>query len=445
MTRSQLVYKTQLATHLGISFRHLDRVLVQFEFEEIVKLDLNEYCWIERFDAGSMSQVLQHASGGNVQYSYSPSKNCLMLAIDGGGSGTNEVMLKTRVGFGLFHDLFINGKTAFLGGDVVLEVEAEDPVKEDPEDDMIAMKPATPDEVPSNPIEGHQASTSIVYMTTDNVVQFQDTVKVFYTKDGSRIERNVCESTIIKNNCRFKYSWNDNLITYGTEGKCISLATNDDYVVSVSVDEENQLRLQASTSDGLFIDILPSKTVIQKRFKSVESVSAILEQKSSEDSMPWTRTTLKSGTTIIHKDNKVRAICPDGSSHIQSPDDCSWTTTSQMGYISRSVSTGEVISESEKSSIRIAKDYQNDAVVVAREDLVNITLNGVTGQDEGKATSVDVEHNDSTVMKSQGGRTVVVHPSFAKLVVEEGGATVVLQNNMVVEQKESGFVIRMVY
>jgi hypothetical protein len=451
ITRYQIVYKTQLAQHLGISFRHLDRALVQFEFEEMVKQDLDEYCWLERLDSVSLSQVLQHTSGNNCRYSYSARKNCLLMSFDGGKSGSEEMMLKTRVGFGLFHDLFIKGKTEFLGGEVVLEDEDAEVVQQEPEEHrtsyMGTMKPATPEKGDTKPVDELPASTSIVYVTTDNVVQFENTAKIFYTGDGSRIERNICESTILDTECRYKYSWNDNLITYATDGQYITLATNDDYVVSISIDDDKNLRLQASASDGLFVDILSSKTVIQKRFKSVESFSTILEQKSGEVSIPWTRTTLKNGTTIIHKDNKVRAICPDGSCHTQSEIDGSWTTTSQLGEISRSTSTGEVIAESEKTSIHIAKDYQNDAVVVAREDLVNITLNGVTCQDEGspsKASSIEVEHDDATIMKNQAGRTVVVHPSFAKLVVDESGVTVGFPNNMVIEQKENGVIVRMV-
>lgn len=97
--------------------------------------------------------------------------------------------------------------------------------------------------------------------------------------------------------------------------------------------------------------------------------------------------------------------------------------------------------------MRIAIDYQNDGIMVAREDLVNITIKGTVNEGEeipSRVSSIDVEHNDATLMKSQSGRTAIIHPSFAQVAVDENGVNALFRNRMAIVQKEGCFIIKMV-
>lgn len=454
VTRSQLVYRIQMAKHLGISFRHVDRALLQFEFETLVQTDLDEYCWTERFDSVALLQTLQRTRGSRTRYSYYPLKNCLLLAIDDRESEVTTGMVKTRVGFGLFHDLFVKQQTGLLGGEVKLDdpsfiPDATSIVSEDFPDasQVISTEPKFAAETEQmDPSTNPETTSELVYATSDTIIHFADNYSVFGAEDGSKIEKIICESTFMEKEQSFKFSWNDNVITFGATRKSICLSSNDETTIFASIDEKSQkLSLQVSTSDGLFVEVSPTKSVTQTRFKTHETLSSIIEPSGAERH-PWIRKTLQDGTTIVHKDGKIRAISADGSSHTYSKEDSTWTTTSQLGVITRSTQSGEIIPDLSSSSVRVAKDYQNDAMVIAREDLVNVTVKGTTHDDAGSTrfSSVEAEHSDSTVMKTQSGRTVVVHPSFAKLVMSSNGPNVIFQNRIVVEQAESGFLIALV-
>ncbi|KAI8855134.1 hypothetical protein BC829DRAFT_506 [Chytridium lagenaria] len=99
---------------------NLDQFLVQAEFEEMLgcdveKWNLDSWCWVERFEKATLTQVINNARCTNpcvaARISTLNSQR-LLVALHNHGKVSdrrtivsNGVRIKTKVNFGLFHDL----------------------------------------------------------------------------------------------------------------------------------------------------------------------------------------------------------------------------------------------------------------------------------------------------------------------------------------------------
>ncbi|KAI8837573.1 hypothetical protein BC829DRAFT_43545 [Chytridium lagenaria] len=132
--RERMVFKGELRRISKIPEKYRNKLGLQLEFEDMLgisknlntndivdkpKVSLDSWCWTEILDSSSLTEVLQeakhHLSVAVTRRSENDGR--LLLALHGPGKVCDEsftffeqVKVKTKVDFGLFHDLFKNNK-----------------------------------------------------------------------------------------------------------------------------------------------------------------------------------------------------------------------------------------------------------------------------------------------------------------------------------------------
>ncbi|KAJ3227769.1 hypothetical protein HK099_000442 [Clydaea vesicula] len=480
IARNRILKHAELTKRFNISLEQLKRNMIQFEFEELLDgIQLNEYCWIEKFDATSMTQILQEASISkkNKKWKYSFDSGAILLALTSPGDINQcygkeykEFLVKTKVGFGIFYDLINKQKTEYLGGPVVIEKSEPVLEKKDnqiPKEESFS-KPPTPTQNIQPTVQKATPET-YVYITADKIFHYQSTKNNLYTSDSSTIEGSKLTYFSGEQDFRVKYSWNNNVISYGVplnenSKNVFTIVTKDSSVISISLENgENEnvksLKLQGSIADGLYFEVLPNGNVCQKRFLFCETFASSFSKSLMEEAQPekeWVRFTTTTGCTSVHFSNTLQVLSPDGSYHIKSQNG-DWTSTSADGVKTLSNKELHVLSDV-PPVVRIAKEYNptSEQFIITREDFVNITYKGIKLKENDCFDSsipyslMETEHSDGTFISSTASNVQVCHPSYAKLEFQKESLTscLKLSNEIQIAQTRNSdnsikFVIKM--
>ncbi|TPX65553.1 hypothetical protein SpCBS45565_g05046 [Spizellomyces sp. 'palustris'] len=342
------------------------RILRQLEFEELLEPNqwesdqdgpLSDWHWLEHHNHHAFMQILQEAQVSNpeVRVKFSEREAAVLLALMGPGpAGATQAgvefdcQAKTRVGFGLFSELYDN-KCQYL-----------------------------------NPV---QPERTYVYSTGNQIIHYHEDCTLMYPDTGVHIrhrkvkhmdkEIDSCTSLYSRN---FMMSWRGSQTLRGLP--YFTASFEDGTVFGVSINAAGEKLVQASTADGLTIEWSASGTVFQKNLSLNASPSFSDVANGGEIG----RLITPEGTVVKYlHNNEVQVLFANGNVTTQRQ---SGECTSTNGEGTKLTTAKDRSPTVESIKIICEKDLASKHVNVTREDMV-IVKTDETGQ-------ITCQHADGT-------------------------------------------------
>lgn len=266
--RERRLETTQLERLTGLSRSKIDRTLFLLELEELVGLKLKpnaddfgglgDYCWVENLDKNNMLQVLQEAklSSLSMKMKYSHRQKGLLLAFMGPGNylnlqsnGSWKHDVKTKVQFGLFHDL-LNHNEKYL-------TSKKEPYAYVSEDEVISYK----------------EEVTAVYPADGASIVIQPGMDLFYFRDSILLRENCLKTNSFtidnhKRNVCLRYPEFNLSFANNASTKTSSLNIVYDDLSALSFTSPNNVdssfAVQASTPEGLLVEFKEEPKVVQR-------------------------------------------------------------------------------------------------------------------------------------------------------------------------------------
>ncbi|KAJ3214621.1 Sperm-associated antigen 17 [Dinochytrium kinnereticum] len=326
----------------------LERALLQREFEDILSCDvdqwnLDSWCWVESFDKHTLQQVMNGAKSllplALIRTTTLPGRR-LLIAYHGYGRVSDQsakissnVRIKTRVNFGLFHDLDENYRSF---------------------------------------VQPSSHETPSAYMAGDQIVQHSDDVSVFYTSWGSNLHVHNISSMYAGTDFYTVLTCHDQSIIWGNEelskdGAFLTASFENGTVLHVNR-KHDSISVNVSLPSGLFVELRRDGTVAQRILKQKDLETATSTSRIAE----MNRVILSDGTVLrFFSGDTAEVLYPTGSTSTKTSS--GWTSANIEGHRLITTSTGEVqattpIRAIKESHIALGK------VIQSREDSVSLTL-----------------------------------------------------------------------
>ncbi|KAJ3088936.1 hypothetical protein HK102_007589 [Quaeritorhiza haematococci] len=435
LAMERLLRKSEMLKFTSLSPLLFDHALLQFDFEKMLERGpdsssssvLDEYCWVEHFDAPTLVQVMQNAKTlrPHLKWKYCERTGKILLGLTGAGSwskkeasNVTDVQVKTKVGFGLFCELLENGRQH--------------------------LAPATPQ---AEGVANH------VYIAGDHIIHHRDDSMVLYPSDGCHIEVHKVSAGGLEEDRYIALKWMDNVFRWGMNvtGRAYFTASFDDNAV-FSIEQKAKgsaegISVGASTADGLSVQFLPDGTIVQKNFGLPTRKSSIPSVTQKVGCLEERRLVTSDGSVIKYfEDGGVEILFPNGKVCRKNKTD-SWTIVTEEGdqYVSKHLMLDiSKLNELEHlASLQVVRENHPSLkkVVTKREDMVNVTIFA--------DHTVVTEHSDGTVITCQGGadadenasaaalgRKVVDHSEFGTFSYDRDSSStrVILPNKMKIER-----------
>ncbi|KAJ3298893.1 hypothetical protein HDU79_005265 [Rhizoclosmatium sp. JEL0117] len=373
VSRQRITVMAELRKSTSSSFNEALRVMLQNEIEEMLGgkdalWNLNEWSWAESLDKTTLAQVLQEAK---ISHPVVTTKFCektgkLLVAMNGHGrvgvnkyDGNLNLAVKTKVNFGLFHELNERYKS------------------------HLALPPKS--KVENRPP---------VYYSGDSVVEQTDNFTVLYPSDGSHITVHREQHLNFKQEIRTSLYSDNNHISWAsaTQSKAgpYLTAVFENNIVFSFIEKEGATSATLSSPDGLILEFRGNGHIVQK-YDSMFSASSLENPIRGQAAKELSRVITLDGTVIRFMNNSVtEVLSPDGTTSTNLKG--IWTTTTNDGSKVQTNLLGEA---SELPPIRVAKEtiIALSETIVTREDMVTITTK--------KDGSTYAEHADGTLIYTQ--------------------------------------------
>ena len=271
--KKNMILKDLISRSINAGLRQTSRIFLQFDFETMCAKELNEYCWVERLDPVSMSQVFTNAftNKSDFKVKYSESENGLLICLTNYGGHERlehksiDMVVRARLCFGLFYDLIRQDKREYIGKNVNIIIPAPVQKKESSTDVLSKSPESTLDII--QPIIEPVVDNSTIYDTFDKVIQIKEDLSIINTSDGSRIEVCNISSMCIGDSTSIKYFWKDDILSFSNSRATYS---SSGVIFNIQLDSKG-LRLDLSF-DGLMVSF-GNDVVIQKRWGIVDQNS----------------------------------------------------------------------------------------------------------------------------------------------------------------------------
>ncbi|KAJ3020431.1 UNVERIFIED_CONTAM: Sperm-associated antigen 17 [Siphonaria sp. JEL0065] len=406
--RQRVANMAELRKSTACHFNEALRVLLQNQMEDMlgggalngVAWNLNEWSWAESLDKSSMAQVIQEAKISHpvIKTKFCEKTGKLLIALSGyGGVGTNiydgnsHIQVKTKVNFGLFHEL----------------------------NDRFKSHLALP---PKNKTENRPS----VYYSGDSVIDENDDYTVLYPSDGGHITVHREQHLNYKPDIRTNLFSDGNSITWASasqskSGPYITAALENNIVFS-ALDKDGARIVSLSCPDGLIIEFKQNGNITLK-YDTTFSTSTNENPIRGQSAKELSRVIMSDGTTIrLLNNSTTEVLLPDGTTSINNKG--LWTTTGNDGTRIQTTVLGE---STELSPVRFAKEtiIALSEVIITREDLVVTTTK--------KDGTTIAEHADGTVIHTQtvgeGIPSIITieKPETPKFTIKDNGAKVLIR------------------
>ncbi|KNC99251.1 uncharacterized protein SPPG_05507 [Spizellomyces punctatus DAOM BR117] len=349
-----------------VDLEETQRILRQLEFEELLEPNqwesdqdgpLSDWHWLEHHNSHAFMQILQGAQVLNpeVRVKVSEREAAVLLAVMGPGpAGATQAgvefdcQAKTKVGFGLFSELYDN-KSQYL-----------------------------------NPV---QPERTYVYSTGNQIIHYHEDCTFMYPNTGVHIRhRKVKQMDKEIDSCTSLYSRNFIMSWRGPQTlrglPYFTASFEDGTVFGVSINSAGEKLVQASTADGLTIEWSASGTVFQKNL-SLNSSPSFSDVANGEE---MGRLITPEGTVVKYlHNNEVQVLFANGNVTTQRQSGVCTSTNAEGTKLTTAKDRPPTV---ESVKIICEKDLASKHVNVTREDMV------IVKTDEAGQTTC--EHADGT-------------------------------------------------
>ncbi|KAI9344974.1 hypothetical protein BDR26DRAFT_917081 [Obelidium mucronatum] len=406
--RQRTANMDELRKNSNCHFNEAVRVLLQNQMEEMlggglkskVGWNLNEWSWAETLDRSTLAQLIEEAK---VSHQVVTSKFCdktgkLLVALSGFGGvgqpihhGNFHLHVKTKVNFGLFHELNDRFKNHLT----------------------LPPKSKTDNRPP-------------IYYSGDSVIDRSDNYTVLYPSDGGHVTVHREQHLNYRQEIRTNLFHEGNSITWASatqsKGGPYITAVLENSIVFNILEKEGCQFVTLSCPDGLIVEFKTNGHIVLKQDTTFGA---------SNVENPIRGHFVKELSRVIMLDGTVIRLLNNGNNEVMLPDGTTsictkgvWTTTGNDGTRIQTTAIGE---QTELLPIRFAKEtiIALSETIVTREDMVVTTTK--------KDGSMIAEHSDGTTIHTTMGDNAVPtlitieKSNSPKVTIRESGNKVTLR------------------